>query len=518
MKAYYRAAAVLITTALAAVPAAAAKLPRPTTPEDIVRIAYVSTAVASHRGDRVAFVVTKLDPARNRYARNIWVVDANGGGLRQLTRGDGDSDPQWSPDDRTIAFAGARGAPSQIYTIELDGGEARKLTHEEKGAFGPRWSHDGTRILYGATFQDAQPKTQLDEKAAGGALDEKHKMSDVRTTDRLDFEVNGEGETFARHTHLLTMRADGSARKQITPLSPWSESSAAWSYDDRLIAFVSLRRPVDPERVDVYLVASGGGTPHRVPAKHRTSGAPVIARDRSGIYYTVASHADPAGLPGVARLDGSGEHVIVPENTVALGNFVLTDQREAGAGCGPLLEPHGRWFLAEVSVPGATVLQRFDTTTGRASNVVARGDEIVDCSANDALTTIAYTASDASHPAEVYVYDAARGVTPADALQRRVRREHASGSGAALHRARRPRLPGARMVLAGERPARDARADAARDPRRPERGVRELVLPGDADARGARLQRRGREPTRQRRVRLRVRGGALEELGRPDVP
>ena len=415
MKAFLSVCAVLVTTALAAPPAAAAKLPRPTTPEDIARIAYVSSAVISHRGDRVAFVVTRLDVGGNRYARNVWLVRTDGTRLQQLTRGDGDSDPQWSPDDRTIAFTGARGGPSQIYTIAPDGGEALKLTHEEKGAFGPRWSHGGTHILYGATFQDPQPKTQVDPKAAGAALPTKHELSDVRMTDRLDFEVNGEGETFARHTHLLTMRAGGSERKQITPLSPWSESAAAWSYDDRSIAFVSLRRPADPERVDsdVYVVPRAGGALRKIPAKHRSNAAPVWSHDSRALYLTVGSQPDPAQLSGIdaVRADGGGERAVVPENAVTLGNYVLTDQREAGAGCGPLLEPHDRWFLADVSVPGATVLQRFDAATGRATNVLARGDEIVDCSADDALANIAYTASDAAHPAEVYVYDAARGTS-----------------------------------------------------------------------------------------------------------
>ncbi|MBV8748248.1 MAG: PD40 domain-containing protein, partial [Candidatus Eremiobacteraeota bacterium] len=150
--------AVLVVPALAA----AAPAPRPTTPEDLTRIAYVSTAAISHRGDRVAFVVTKLDAVANRYVRNIWLVRADGTGLRQLTQGNGDADPQWSPDDATLAFTGARGGPPQIYTIALDGGEARKLTAEAKGASGPRWSHDGTRILYGATFEDPQPKTHFD--------------------------------------------------------------------------------------------------------------------------------------------------------------------------------------------------------------------------------------------------------------------------------------------------------------------------------------------------------------------
>ena len=392
-----------------------ASSPRATTPEDIARIAYVSGATISHRGDRVAFVVTKLDPARNRYVQNVWLVRTDGGGPQQLTRGDGDTDPQWSPDDRRIAFASARaGGVPQVYVIALDGGEARKLTSEVKGAAGPRWSHDGTRILYSATFDDPPVRTRLDAKAAGGTLDAKHRFTDVRTTDRLDFEVNGVGETFTHHVHLVTIRPNGTGRKQLTPISPWSEATPVWSYDDRSIAFVSLRRPVDPDRLDsdIYVVSSGGGALRRVPPAHRANAAPVWSRDSRSLYVAVASQPDPAELFGVDLVRiGGGERRIVPENTVAFGDAMLTDTKEGGAGCGPLLARDGSWFLADVSVPGGTALRRYDVATGRASNVVARGDEIADCSATDDLSKIAYTASDATHPAEVFVYDSARGAS-----------------------------------------------------------------------------------------------------------
>lgn len=394
---------------------AGASVPRPTTPEDIVRIAYAGSATISHRGDAVAFVVTRLDAARNRYLRNLWVVRADGTGLRQLTTGDGDTEPQWSPDDRTIAFTGARGGPSQIYAIRLDGGEARKLTAEEKGAAAPRWSHDGTRLLYAATFVDPPVKTRLDATAAGGTLDAKHAKSDVRVIDRLDFENNGSGETFDKHVHLVVMRADGSARKQLTPRSPWSETQAAWSHDDRSIAFVSLRRPVDADRIDadVYVVPARGGALRRVPLQRRGNGIPTWTHDSRGLYVTVVSRNDPSATPGIdaARVDGRGERRVVAENTVVLGDALLSDTKEGGAGCGLLLEPHDRWLVADVSVPGGTALRRFDTATGRATPLVERGDEVADCSMNDAATRIAYTASDAAHPAEIWVQDVTNGST-----------------------------------------------------------------------------------------------------------
>ncbi len=81
MKLFSHVAVVGLTTALAAVPAVASSQ-RATTPEDIARIAYVSVATISHRGDRAAFVVTKLDPEADRYVRNLWLVRSDGAACR----------------------------------------------------------------------------------------------------------------------------------------------------------------------------------------------------------------------------------------------------------------------------------------------------------------------------------------------------------------------------------------------------------------------------------------------------
>ena len=402
----------LASFALSCAPAGAS-VRSATTPEDIARIAYVSSAAISHRGERVAFVVSRLDPAANAYRRTLWIVGTNGAGLRQLTSGNDDGDPQWAPDDTALAFTSSRdGRHAQIYRLDFGGGDARRLTNESEGASAPRWSHDGFRIMYAATFVDAAGPTHLDEKAAGGTLDEAHRHTDIRTTDRLDFEVNGEGETFSRHTHLLVMRSDGTARKQLTPLSPWSETAAAWSYDDRTIAFVSLRHPIDSERLDsdVYVVAANGGPLRRLALAHRANGSPAWTHDSRSVYVTIGSQNDPAALPGIdlATIDGD-ERNVVPENRVLFGDAVLTDMREDGLGCGPLPGPRDDSFVADVSLPGATALERFDSKTGRMVPLVARGDEIAECSANDAASRLAYVASDATHPAEVFVADLVHG-------------------------------------------------------------------------------------------------------------
>jgi Tol biopolymer transport system component len=70
-------------------------------------------------------------------------VAVDGRGYRRLTRTTFyEGEPDWSPDGRTIAFAGDSG----VYVMDADGSDARVLV---RGAAVPEWSPDGRRLLVG---------------------------------------------------------------------------------------------------------------------------------------------------------------------------------------------------------------------------------------------------------------------------------------------------------------------------------------------------------------------------------
>ena len=400
----------LVCVTLSAAPSRAAAVRGPL-PEDLLRLRFVSGAHISHDGTRVAFVVQILDAHANRARSNIWIVAAAGGVPWQLTRGDSDDDPQWSADDRSLAFTRGRGE-RQIYRIGLAGGEAWPLTHAEHGASDARWSHDGSRILYTETAVDEPSPVPLDEKAAGFTLSAKQKKSDVRRIDRLDFQLNGAGYTFDKHPHLYVMRADGSRRIRITPLSRFADKNAVWSADDRLVAFNSLRR-FDPYRLadDLYVVPAAGGVIRRVETGYPFSESPQWLRRSNVLAFGISKNADPAEQQGIGVIAAAGgaTRVVVPINRYTAGDAMLSDTKEGGVGCGPLAAPDDRSVLNLISVPGATALMRFDVSTGAAKTVVARGDEIAECSTDLAQRRVAFVASDATHPGEVWIADLATG-------------------------------------------------------------------------------------------------------------
>ncbi len=59
-----------------------------------------------------------------------------------------DASPNWSPDEREIAFASSRDGSLDIYVMDADGTNVRRVTHDESRDTSPDWSPDGRYIAY----------------------------------------------------------------------------------------------------------------------------------------------------------------------------------------------------------------------------------------------------------------------------------------------------------------------------------------------------------------------------------
>jgi Tol biopolymer transport system component len=119
--------------------------------------AYDDQAALSPDGTQVAFVST-----RGTRTTEIWVLDLETGATRNVTSAaGGDFRPSWSPNGEWIAFSSDRGtslerpAPAweqlqrtSIYLVRSDGTGTQRLTSGERSAGAPKWSPDGSRVLF----------------------------------------------------------------------------------------------------------------------------------------------------------------------------------------------------------------------------------------------------------------------------------------------------------------------------------------------------------------------------------
>jgi WD40 repeat protein len=80
----------------------------------------------------------------------IYVVDANGKGLTQLTNAEGfqQFSPSWSPDGKQIAFLSTREGNAEIFVMNADGSDQRPVARSLQESYNPTWAPDGQELAF----------------------------------------------------------------------------------------------------------------------------------------------------------------------------------------------------------------------------------------------------------------------------------------------------------------------------------------------------------------------------------
>jgi len=156
----------------------------------------------------VVFEVKTVDMEANRTRTDLWLVDANGVGLRQLTtHPEDDICPSWDPNGRQVWFISRRSGSWQAWSISIEGGEATMRTDLPLDIANLKVSPKGTHIAFTAeVFADCdgmdRTRARLDQMAAQKATGRVYDRLFVRHWDRW---------TDGRRCHLFAMRIGGKA-------------------------------------------------------------------------------------------------------------------------------------------------------------------------------------------------------------------------------------------------------------------------------------------------------------------
>jgi TolB protein len=116
----------------------------------------------SPNGSQVTFAARKMLPSGRADGTALFVVNADGTGLRQITPPPlGAFSAQWSPDGHLIAFTG--GGQPQTWVVRPDSTGLTEVTRPAGGyvSVSPVWSPDSTKLLFNRQNQNGRGQTSL---------------------------------------------------------------------------------------------------------------------------------------------------------------------------------------------------------------------------------------------------------------------------------------------------------------------------------------------------------------------
>ena len=371
-----------------------ARAPTRVSPEDLFRIVEVGEPDFHPDGGRLAFVTTRLDREANAYRRAVWEADLGTGELGQLTPGDSDQSPKWSPDGKWLAFRSSMDGTPQLWLLPAGGGESRPVTNLGSGISALVWAPDSRRLA--VVSEVTRPAAA--EQLLGEAVESE--SGDLIVADRLRYRA-GTSYLGSSYPHIFVVSVDGGDPAQVTD-GPFEDSEPAWSPDGGRIAFVSNRtsEPDFNRNTDIWTVSASGGDAERFSGGPGTDAAPRWSAD--GAWLAFRGNSDPHDYGSQYQIWLVGDEGGEPRNLTR-----EIDHTPADFAWTP-----GGNLAVSFQIEGNIEIHKLDLNGTHSPVVAGKGQATGFAVGSDA--TLAYLWTTPTAPAEVHVtpsgtFDAADG-------------------------------------------------------------------------------------------------------------
>lgn len=366
------------------------------TAERVFDLEYADDPQISPDGGTVVYVRRSMDRQTDQIRGDVWMISLADGAHRPLIHGGASAGaPRWSPDGSKLLYTTSADGRPELRVRFMDDGTSFSLARFEYAPRQAVWSPDGETIAFTRFTPADAPSFAKPPSAPEGA----DWSPPVRVFDDLMFRFDGVGYLKEGADHVYTVPAEGGAPRQVTD-GEAGFSAPAWLDADTLLVVGNDApdREADPIESDIYAVELTDLSREKLTDRDGPDVSPTVSADGARIAYLgfddeVVSYQHTRLY--VMNADGSEPRALATDLDRSIDAIAWRGDRIIAQ-----VENEGGIDLVEVRLDGSTTTVATGlggTSIGRpyaaASFSVSRGRR----------ATFAYTRGFADRPAEVGV-------------------------------------------------------------------------------------------------------------------
>ena len=250
----------------------------------------------------------------------IFLVDPDAGDAINLSRSPDSQEryPCWSPDGKRIAFISDRAGGANLFVMDANGSNVRQLTHTTAVCYMPSWA--GDRIVLGVHGARPEMASLRPDGSDFKILGEGHDPCLSSDGKRITYTGEAPGGV-----SVFVMDADGSNKRQIVKdVNPWGAIFPSWSPDGKQIVYAFKQG----EALELFIVNADGSGLRQLTRLGKICTPPAWSpdgkwisfrytdeaywRDKERMKKVYAEHPADKRPVWVIRPDGSDAHVVQP--------------------------------------------------------------------------------------------------------------------------------------------------------------------------------------------------------------
>jgi len=335
--------------------------------KDYFDMEYIGDVQISPDGSKIVYVRSFFDIMTDSQYSNIWIVNFDGTGNRPLTSGRFyDGSPRWSHDGSNLIFMSNRSGSGQIHRLWIDTRQIDVVTNLSTSPGSISMSPDGKYITFTQHVRSAPSRiAELPSPPAGARW-----AKPAEVVDRYLYRGRGLSN-YTGYTHQYVVPAWGGTPRKVTSGDFDYYGAAEWSKDGKSI-LLSVNKGDEFDFIgyqkDIYEFSIADGSFKRLTDRIGPENSPVISPDGKYIAYTGFDNKYQAyqvsGLY-VMNQDGSNQRLISGKLDKNVGSIKWAPD---GKGLYCLYTDHGTMKLAYISLDGKIKVITADVGVGKSAD------------------------------------------------------------------------------------------------------------------------------------------------------